>query len=656
LIAADLIRAHGYFGTVSPGGIDGWILSTADVPVDSFELRIDGVPQGVSKGEPIPEATPPPVFPPGVVMSFSFPGPVALRPFARVEVLALRGGQPVSRMATPWRDDLESVPTPPEHLMVRVTGNPNATVVKAAGLRCAGEFLDTLARHRPLDSLGRVLDWGCGCGRVTAHLIDALRTRPWIHVDGADLDKEAIAWAQEHIEGGTFTAIQPLPPLPWPDATFDAVLACSVFTHLTEDVQQLWLAEMMRVIAPGGLLLASITQRGASEGFVDIGPDAMLDGIVRAGYYRGVAQTRAYTIERWSTWFDVAEFVDAGLESVQDLVVLRRRGSGGGTQKVVTVHAASAAAPRGWWQRGRRAARKLAREWIPVRTPERAPSIAVAPRQKEAFPPGHFYSPVPSAEEIIGDAERIFRTDAPLAGIDLRPDEQLALFRQLERFSGELPYGREPGHRRLRYEIGNAMYGPGDAALLHSMIRHLQPRRIVEVGSGHSSCVMLDTNDLFFEGRIDCTFIDPNARTVRKLLTKSEGRQRVVAKRVQDMPESTFTELQANDILFIDSTHVLKAGSDVNFLLFQVLPLLRSGVYVHLHDIFYPFEYPRTWIVDLGLAWNEAYAVRAFLQYNSAFEIAFFNTYFDSVYPGLIAAAIPLYGTNPGAALWLRRV
>jgi SAM-dependent methyltransferase/cephalosporin hydroxylase len=654
VIGAELVRARGYFGTVSPEGIDGWILSTPEVPVDSFELRIDGIRQAVGEGRPLPDA-PPATFPPGVVMAFTFPGPFALRRFARVEVFALRGGQAVSRMATPWRDDLQAVPNPPEHLLVRVTGNPNASVVKAAGLRCAGEFLDSLARHRPLDSLGRVLDWGCGCARVTVHLIDALRTRPWIHVDGADLDGEAIAWAQEHVEGGTFTAIQPLPPLPWPDGTFDAVVACSVFTHLTEEVQQLWLAEMMRVISPGGLLLASITQRGAAEGFADLGGDAMLDGIAPGGYYRGVAQTRAYTLDRWSQWFDVAEFVDAGLESVQDLVVMRRRGAGGGTQKVVSVQAPTAAAPRGWVQRGRRMARRLAQEWEQVRASRPAQAVAgPAPAPRESFPPGHFYSAIPNVEEVSRD-ERIFRTDDSLPGIDLRPDQQLALFHRLARFYDELPYARQSGER-LRYQIENNMYGPGDAVILYSMIRHLQPQRIVEVGSGYSSCVMLDTNELFFGGRIDCTFIDPNAEVVRTLLTGSDGRQRIVAKRVQDMPESTFTQLAADDILFIDSTHVLKAGSDVNFLLFEILPLLQGGVYVHIHDIFYPFQYPRSWIVDLGLSWNEAYAVRAFLQYNGAFEIAFFNTYLDQVHPGLIAAAMPLYAKNPGASLWLRKV
>jgi predicted O-methyltransferase YrrM len=233
----------------------------------------------------------------------------------------------------------------------------------------------------------------------------------------------------------------------------------------------------------------------------------------------------------------------------------------------------------------------------------------------------------------------------------LRHDAQLALFHELKRYYNELPFGTR---RRLRYTFDNTQYGHSDAIILYSLIRHLRPRSIVEIGCGYSSCVILDTVELFFDGAVDCTFIDPEPDALISLLKRGDC-PRIIGGRVQDIPESLFTVLESNDILFIDSTHVLKAGSDVNHVLFEVLPILKSGVHIHFHDIFYPFEYPRAWLQDLGLAWNEIYALRAFLQYNEQFEIAFINTYLEQLHEELFRREMPLCLLNPGGSLWLRR-
>ena len=107
-------------------------------------------------------------------------------------------------------------------------------------------------------------------------------------------------------------------------------------------------------------------------------------------------------------------------------------------------------------------------------------------------------------------------------------------------------------------------------------------------------------------------------------------------------------------ILFIDSTHVSKIGSDVNSLLFDILPKLNRGVYVHFHDVFYPFEYPQEWVYQ-GLAWNEAYILRAFLQHNDAFKIVFFNTYLELFYREKFENSMPLCLKNPGGSIWLTK-
>jgi hypothetical protein len=119
------------------------------------------------------------------------------------------------------------------------------------------------------------------------------------------------------------------------------------------------------------------------------------------------------------------------------------------------------------------------------------------------------------------------------------------------------------------------------------------------------------------------------------------------------MPVSTFSKLKENDILFIDSTHVLKTASDVHYELFYILPSLNKGVLIHFHDIHYLFEYPQ-WLFERKLSWNESYALRAFLMYNPAFEVVFWNGMFADQQRELIHETNPLFLKNPGASIWLR--
>jgi hypothetical protein len=111
-----------------------------------------------------------------------------------------------------------------------------------------------------------------------------------------------------------------------------------------------------------------------------------------------------------------------------------------------------------------------------------------------------------------------------------------------------------------------------------------------------------------------------------------------------------------NDILFIDSSHVIKAGSDVSYLFNEVLPYLRPGVIVHFHDIMWPFEYPLDWYLRRGWLWNEAYFLRAFLQFNSAFEVLFFNAFLDQFYQPDVQHILPEFTQELGSSLWLRKV
>lgn len=268
--------------------------------------------------------------------------------------------------------------------------------------------------------------------------------------------------------------------------------------------------------------------------------------------------------------------------------------------------------------------------------------------------PGHFYSPIPSIDEVRAREAELFGPPPPsLPGIDLRADQQVALVRELARFYGQLPFPRTQSPES-RYWFENWAYSYADAIFLYSMLRHLQSRRVIEVGSGFSSAAMLDTADRWLP-QTSFTFIDPDTSTLDALLRPGDReRVTIIRARLQDVPLTTFDALEANDILFIDSTHVSKTGSDVNRILFDILPRLATGVHVHFHDVFYPFEYPKEWVYE-GRAWNEDYILRAFLEFNGAFDIVLFGTWLARFHRELLAELMPLTLENPGGSLWLTR-
>lgn len=272
-------------------------------------------------------------------------------------------------------------------------------------------------------------------------------------------------------------------------------------------------------------------------------------------------------------------------------------------------------------------------------------------------PPGHFYSPIVDPAEADRHLARLAAEGAreTLPGIAIDRARMRALWDSLTPFLNEAPFeaGVAAG---LRYHFENPSYAWGDGLMLHAMLRHLRPRRVVEVGSGYSSACLLDTLERYQPEDCDVTFVEPYPELLRSLLGSAVDRRRLQASRVQDCPLSVFTALEADDILFIDSTHVLKTGSDVWFELFRVLPALKPGVVVHFHDMFWPFEYPRHWAVVQNNSWNELYAMQAFLTHNAAYEVVMFNDYLAQVERPAIEQSCPRFLINPGGALWLRKL
>jgi hypothetical protein len=236
---------------------------------------------------------------------------------------------------------------------------------------------------------------------------------------------------------------------------------------------------------------------------------------------------------------------------------------------------------------------------------------------------GHFYSPLVDPADIAPRADRIWPAEAQVLGVDFNEAGHRELLTEaFTRYIGDfdypqaLPEGSDP----TRYFVGNSEFGVLDCRALFVLLRHWKPRRLVEVGSGFSTLLIADVNRRWFDGAIDVTAIEPFPRPFLK--DGVSGLTRLIESKVQDVDPEVFATLRAGDILFIDSSHVAKTGSDVNHLYFEVLPRLASGVLVHIHDIFLPEDYPKDWVFG-GRHWNEQYVLRALLMHSTGFRVRF---------------------------------
>ena len=277
--------------------------------------------------------------------------------------------------------------------------------------------------------------------------------------------------------------------------------------------------------------------------------------------------------------------------------------------------------------------------------------------------PGHFYSPIPDLSELREQA----RTSCGeaiqnLPAIELNESRQLQMTDTFAQFYGQLPFPDKQS-RQFRYFFDNPYFSYGDGVTLYSFLRSFRPARVVEVGSGFSSAEMLDANDVFFDGALDFIFIEPHPERLYSLLSeRDKSTYKIIVKPVQRVDAAVFRSLAQNDILFIDASHVGKSHSDVLHILFEILPKLNKGVLVHFHDVMWPFEYPQSWLEE-GRAFNEAYFLRAFLQYNSAFEVLFFNSFLVAKHAELLRVKMPRMLKSPStpetignSSLWLRKI
>ncbi|HST34306.1 MAG TPA: class I SAM-dependent methyltransferase [Solirubrobacteraceae bacterium] len=228
-----------------------------------------------------------------------------------------------------------------------------------------------------------------------------------------------------------------------------------------------------------------------------------------------------------------------------------------------------------------------------------------------------YYSPIP---DLAGLPERVWQEADPMRGIELDLDAQVG--RLSGRMAAHIAEFASADGSGLAYEELNASYPLPDARLLYAMVRELKPGSIVELGSGQTSRVIARACAANAAEGAHSAFhaFDPFPTAVDESLPGLAGLSRLPA---QEVPESVFAELRDGDVLFVDTTHTVKIGSDVNRIILRILPLLAPGVVVHFHDICLPYEYPRYLFEQYALYWAEQYLLQAFLSMNPSFEVLY---------------------------------
>jgi len=264
--------------------------------------------------------------------------------------------------------------------------------------------------------------------------------------------------------------------------------------------------------------------------------------------------------------------------------------------------------------------------------------------------PVHFYQPIPNTQSL---PETLWNRPSELIGIDMNDAVQLDLLRnhfpkfrdEYDQFPAEET--SEPG----RFSLKNGLFDGTDALVAYCMIRHFQPRLIIEVGSGFSSLIAAEAMAKSEGSTLIC--IEPFPLDF--LRKGFPGLRSLIEKKVEDIDTEFFSQLGSGDVLFIDSSHTVRIGGDVNYLFLEVLPRLKPGVIVHVHDIFSPFDYRRDWVMDELRFWGEQYLLQAFLTFNSEFEVLMANAYLGHRYMEELKATFPNSPWWGGGSFWMRR-
>jgi predicted O-methyltransferase YrrM len=264
--------------------------------------------------------------------------------------------------------------------------------------------------------------------------------------------------------------------------------------------------------------------------------------------------------------------------------------------------------------------------------------------------PVHFYQPIPDTRQL---SDELWERESTLPGVDMNDAMQLKFLNEIfPRYQDEYAkFPHEPTDQPHEFYFENPMFSGTDALALYGMLRHFQPQRVVEVGSGFSSLVTAKA--LIANGSGELTCVEPYPHEV--LRHGFRGLNQLIEKEVQQVELKLFEALKAQDVLFIDSSHVVRIGGDVNFLFLEVLPRLQRGVIVHIHDIYLPLPGRRDWVMEERRFWNEQQLLQAFLIGNSEFEVLLANAYVARKFPDQLKTAFPSSPWWGGGSFWMRR-
>ena len=271
--------------------------------------------------------------------------------------------------------------------------------------------------------------------------------------------------------------------------------------------------------------------------------------------------------------------------------------------------------------------------------------------------PIHWGEPLPDFREISADGAAARREPSAIE-FDLQSQRQLQA-RLGRSFGAELEaLAREQGP--AAFPFLNGYFDGLDAGLYYALVRDLKPRRIIEIGSGFSTRIAARAaaRNAADGSAIELTCIEPFPQP---RLTDAALPITLIRERVERVPLTVFEALQANDILVIDSSHVAKFGSDVTREFLEILPKLQIGVWIHVHDIFFPHDYPAGWLMTERRAWNEQYFLEAFLKFNRAFTPVYaahwlWSDHRDEIRAAWPAAIVDAIGPQGPASFWMKRV
>jgi hypothetical protein len=272
--------------------------------------------------------------------------------------------------------------------------------------------------------------------------------------------------------------------------------------------------------------------------------------------------------------------------------------------------------------------------------------------------PNRFTEPIPDSRHL---PHALWERRPELVGIDLNEESQRKLLVEFSsRYQSEYDaFPQAPTAERDRFFLDNAFFESVDAEVLYCMIRHFRPRRIVEIGSGYSTLLAAQavTVNRERDGAVcDLVAVEPFPSEV--LRNGVPGLARLLETPVERVPIEEFTSLGQDDILFIDSSHILRIGGDVQYEFLEILPRLAPGVLIHVHDVFLPYEYPKEWVLEEHRFYTEQYLLQAFLSFNQAFQVLWAGYFMHREHPDELRAAFGSYRTGeprPGS-FWMRRI